>query len=89
MTKEYRAELKALRKQRRALGSERKTIHRNCERARKKIGRDAAKAVTVITRNRFIAENDVTRGQNRESKRLDKTEKDIAARIAVLEGRLS
>ena len=88
MTKQYRAELKALRKQKRTLATERKTINRNCAKAQKRIIRELNKIIETADAFAVKASEEVTRDQNRESKRLDKTEKDIAARIAVLEGRL-
>ena len=89
MTPQYRAELKALKKQGKALVRERKTIASNCTRARKKITRERRVALSVIHRDCAAAERSVVRDEQRADKRLHREHRDIAARIAILEGRLS
>lgn len=87
-TRQYHAELAALKKQRRSLAAQKKTISQNTVRALGRIDRDVQKAHQLITRNGKRAINEVVRGLKCEDKRLNKTEADIATRISILQGRI-
>jgi tRNA G18 (ribose-2'-O)-methylase SpoU len=89
MTKQYRAELSALKKQQRSLAAEEKTLGTNAVRALTKIDRTVRQAQTLAQRNGKRAIAEVTRELKAGKRRLDRTGADIAKRISILKGRLA